>query len=64
MPEALTVAIPSLSLSQVPPVISVLKVIVSPAQTAVAPEIDGTAFTVIITWSVFTQPLPSVPVTS
>jgi len=43
---------------------SALKVIVPSAQTVVDPEIDGTAFTVTITWSVFTQPFPSVPVTS
>lgn len=63
-PPALTVATPSSSLSQVPPVMSALKVIVASAHTSVAPEIDGTSLTVTITWSVFTQPLPSVPVTS
>jgi len=48
-PEALIVATPSSSLSQVPPVISALKVIVASAHTSVAPEIDGTSFTVTTT---------------
>jgi hypothetical protein len=47
-PEEFTVAIPSSSLSQVPPVISIDKLISSPSQTVVDPDMVGTGFTVTV----------------
>jgi hypothetical protein len=62
---AFTVATPVLPEVQLPPLTDVVNAKVNPSQTVVdEPVIDGTAFTVTITWSVFTQPFPSVPVTS
>ena len=47
-PDALTVATPSSSLSHVPPLISTDKLIFSPSQTEVEPEIVGTGVTVMV----------------
>ena len=47
-PDALTVATPSSSLSQVPPLISTDKLIFSPSQTVDEPEIVGTGVTVTV----------------
>ena len=47
-PDVLTVATPSSSLSHVPPLISTDKLIFSPSQTAVEPEIVGTGVTVTV----------------
>jgi hypothetical protein len=60
---AFTVATPVFPEVQLPPPTEVFNVNVDPSQTIVAPEIEGRSFTVTITWSVFTQALPSVPVT-
>ena len=47
-PDALTVATPSSSLSHVPPLISIDKLISSPSQTVVDPDMVGTGFTVTV----------------
>jgi hypothetical protein len=61
---AFTVATPIFPEVQLPPPTEVFNVNVDPSQTSVdEPVIVGTSFTVTITWSVFTQALPSVPVT-